>query len=101
MIRRREVSPVEVVEAHIERIQEVNGALNAVIAERFDDARREAITAEARVRQSPAPDTLPPLLGVPCTIKEFFAVRGMPWTAGLLARKDVRAAHDATEVARL
>jgi fatty acid amide hydrolase 2 len=101
LIRRRAVSPVEVVEAHIARIEEVNPRINALVGERFADARREAYAAEARVRQTPDPDDLPPLLGVPCTIKEFVGVRGMSWTAGLWARRGRRADRDARVVERL
>lgn len=101
-IRTREISPVEVVDLHIRRIQEVNGVLNAVVADRFDAARREAREAEARVMaKSSDPATLPPLLGVPCTIKEFIAVTGMPVSAGVVARRDVRATEDATVVRRV
>ena len=44
---------------------------------------------------------LPPLLGVPCTIKESFAVAGMPNAAGLVGRRELRAETDAPAVARL
>lgn len=101
LIRRREVSPVDVVSAHIARIEEVNRALNALVDERFERALAEARAAEARVMAAPAPDALPPLLGVPCTIKEFLAVEGMSHTAGLLSRRHVRAERDATVVRRL
>lgn len=101
LIRSGEVSPVEVVDAHIARVEEVNPRLNAMVAERFDDARREARAAEARVRHAADPADLPPLLGVPCTIKEFLGVRGMSWTAGLWARRGRRADVDATVVTRL
>lgn len=101
MIRSGEVSPVEVLDAHLYRLAAVNPRLNAMISERLADARREALAAEARVRQAPDKAALPPLLGVPCTIKEFLAVDGLPWTAGLHARADVVADHDATVVQRL
>ena len=101
LIRSGEISPVEIVDAHIARIEEVNPQLNALVAERFDDARREARAAEARVRHAGEPGGLPPLLGVPCTIKEFIGVRGMSWTAGLWARRGRRADVDATVVTRL
>ena len=101
LIRRREVSAAEVVEAHLRRIEEVNPRVVALVADRFDDARREAAAADARLRHAPDPDALPPLLGVPCTIKEFIAVRGMPQTAGLVCRRDHRADRDATVVTRL
>jgi fatty acid amide hydrolase 2 len=96
-IAARDVSPVEVVDAHIDRIAAVNGAINAVVAERFEDARREAEEAAARVRAG----VRMPLLGVPCTIKEFVAVAGMPQTGGILFRRGVRAEHDSPVVARL
>ncbi|MCB9561659.1 MAG: amidase [Kofleriaceae bacterium] len=101
LIRRREVSPVEVLDAHVARLDAVEPHLNAVVAERLDDARREAHAAEARARVSADPASLPPLLGVPCTIKDFLAVRGLPWTAGLHARAAVRADDDAAVVTRL
>jgi fatty acid amide hydrolase 2 len=66
--------------------------------ERFDAARREADVADARIASGG--DELP-LLGVPCTIKESFAVKGMPNCAGLLARRDHRAETTAPSVQRL
>lgn len=96
-IRSRELSPVEVVDAAIARIEQVNPALNAVVATCYGEARAAAVRAEARARE---PDP-PPLLGVPCTIKEFLAVRGMPHTAGLRARRHVVADRDSTVVRRL
>lgn len=98
LIRTGEVSAVEVVDAHIARIEAVNPRLNAIVEDRFADARREATLADARVR---AGGELPALLGVPCTIKEFIGVTGMSWTAGLYARRGRRADVDATVVSRL
>jgi fatty acid amide hydrolase 2 len=100
MIRRRAVSSSEVVAAHIARLEEVHAALNVLVEDRFAAARLEASDADARIA-SADPATLPPLLGVPCTIKEFVAVDGMSWTAGIVARRDQRARGDATVVARL
>jgi fatty acid amide hydrolase 2 len=101
MIRAREVTSREVVDAHIARIELVNPVLNAVVADRFARARAEADAADARARAAGAGDGLPPLFGVPCTIKECFRLEGMPNSSGLVARKDVRADGDATAVARL
>lgn len=98
MIRLGEVSSREVVDAHIEQCQRAR-AVNAVVADRFDAARREADAADA-LRAKEGPDALPPFHGVPCSIKESFALEGMPWTAGLVARKGVRATADAPTVAR-
>jgi fatty acid amide hydrolase 2 len=73
--------------------------VNALIADRFDAARAEASAATARFASGET--DLPPLLGIPCTIKEFIGVDGMPQTGGLLWRKDVVASEDATVVRRL
>ncbi|MFO0725766.1 MAG: amidase family protein [Myxococcota bacterium] len=100
MVRRREITISALVEAHIQRIEALNPWLNAVVAERFEAARAEAEHAEqilARVR----PDALPPFFGVPCTIKELIAVRGMPHTAGVVARQGMVAEEDAPQVARI
>jgi fatty acid amide hydrolase 2 len=80
-IREREVTSREVVEAHIEVLE--RSQLNAVIADRFDAAREEANAVDARL-DGGEPDP-PPLLGVPCTIKESIAVAGMPLTSGLVS----------------
>lgn len=87
----------EVVDAHLARVAQVNPHLNAVVAFRTAAARAEADAADVRLR---AGGDLPPLLGVPCTIKESFAVDGMPWTAGTRARQGVRATEDAPTVHR-
>ena len=100
LIRERKVTSREVVELHIAQIERVNPTLNAVVATRFDEARREADLADERVRAS-LPAELPPLLGVPCTIKESFHVGGMPNCAGLVSRKGVVSTADATAVRRL
>ena len=99
-IREGELTSAEVVESFIRRIEEVNPRLNAVVVTRYDDARREAAEAD-RKRESCGPEELPPFHGVPCTIKEAFALTGMPQTGGLLSRRHFVANEDATAVARL
>jgi fatty acid amide hydrolase 2 len=100
MIRKREVRSVDLVQIHLRRIREVNPRLNAMVADRFDQALAEARDADLRVaRDDPA--TLPPFLGVPCTVKECFALTGMPNTGGLPSRVGHPATSDATTVARL
>lgn len=97
-IREGGLSPVDVLEAHIKRIEEVNPKINAVIAERFDDARAEARAAAERLAKNR--DDLPPLFGVPCTIKDCFAVKGLPWSGGVWNRRDLVPDFDATVVER-
>src|SRR3954468_3787626 len=85
-IREGELTSRAVVEAHIERARRLNPELKAIAADRFEAALADAEAADARVqaaRGSGAED-LPPFLGVPCTIKESFAVAGMPNAAGLV-----------------
>lgn len=100
-IRRRELSAREVVEAHIERIERLNPRVNAIVATRLDEAREEADAADRAVAEATDPDSLPPLLGVPCTIKESFAVAGLPNTSGLHHRRELRASENAIAVQRL
>jgi len=101
MIRRRELSPVELLEAHMAQIDAVNPALNAVIAKRYEAARQEARAAEQQVMATTEPEALPPLLGLPYTAKEYIMAKGMPLTAGVWSRRNARADRDATTVRRL
>lgn len=100
-IRNRELTATEVVEAHIERHQQVAPTINALAAERFDLARREAAAADERIRTAASTAELPALLGVPFTVKESIALEGMPQCAGLVARKDVRSEINTAPVNRL
>src|ERR687888_4293 len=61
-VRARETSAREVVEAHIEVLERANPRINAVVAERFHAARREADAADARVADADDPAALPPPL---------------------------------------
>jgi len=99
-IRAGSLSSREVVEAHIAVLDRVNPALNAVVVERYDAARREADEVDARLAAD-GPDALPPLAGVPVTVKESLAVAGMPNTAGVVARKHIRPAAHAPVVQRV
>lgn len=98
MIRQREATSRAIVEAHLARVRLVNPGLNAMVRERFDVALREADEADAKVARG---EPLPPFHGVPCTIKECFALGGMPNSSGLRSRANVIADRDATAVARL
>ena len=97
-IRDRELTSREVVEAHVAHARWLNPQLKALAADRFERALDEADAADARVREG---GDLPPFLGVPCTIKESFALEGMPNAAGMVHRRAFRAEADAPAVARL
>ncbi|MEX2196478.1 MAG: amidase [Thermoleophilaceae bacterium] len=98
-IGEREITAREAVEAHIELLERVQPRMNALAAERFDAARDEADAADARVASGEI--DLPPLLGVPCTIKESIALAGMPNCAGVVSRRDHRCAETAPSAQRL
>ena len=97
-IRAGETTSVEVVEAHIEVLERIKD-LNALAVDRFDAARAEAAAADERVRAGDS--DLPPLHGVPVTIKEMLAVEGMPHTGGYPHRRKFRESADAPVVERL
>lgn len=80
----REVSPVEVMEATLARVDEVNGRLNAVIWRNDDQALAEARQASERLARED-PGELPPMLGVPLPIKDLTPVAGWPVTYGSFA----------------
>lgn len=96
-IRAREVTAVEVVTAHLRRIGEVNGQLNAVL--RLDphalDRARAVDEAFARGTE------LGPLAGVPVTVKDWIEVAGLVCDAGYEHRAEYVPPRDATVVARL
>jgi fatty acid amide hydrolase 2 len=98
MIRDKRASAREVVEAHIERIRAVNPVLNAVVVERFEAAIAEARAADEAQAHGAA---LPPLHGVPFTVKEEISMAGAPCTIGSVHRSTVRAERDATVLGRL
>ncbi len=90
-IRSGEVSAREVTEAHLDRMKKVNPGLNAVVYDMSDQARAAA-TAADRLQASGA--ELPPLHGVPVTIKENVDVEGMPNPNGVKAMEGIIAPAD-------
>lgn len=98
LIRTLKVSPVEVVDSYINRIKETNPTLNAVVVRTFNQARDRAHEIKEEITDLDDP---PPLLGVPCTIKEMISVRNQPITCGSTYREDARSTRDATVVRSL
>eukprot|EP01121_Diplochlamys_sp_Union-15-3_P003712 TRINITY_DN1364_c0_g2_i1.p1 TRINITY_DN1364_c0_g2~~TRINITY_DN1364_c0_g2_i1.p1 ORF type:complete len:532 (+),score=70.19 TRINITY_DN1364_c0_g2_i1:101-1696(+) len=98
-IKNKEITSVELVEAFIKQIQQANPLINALVVDRFEVARLEAKRADMKT-QSVAPEDLPPLHGVPCTIKECFSVKGLPLTSGLMHRLNMISSTNATAVQR-
>ena len=98
LVRAGEVSAVELVEAHLERIAEVNPQLNAVVTLCAERARREAAAADAAVARG---DRLGPLHGVPFTLKDSHDTEGVVSTGGTLGRRNHVPDADSTVAARL
>lgn len=97
-VRSREVSSREIIEAHLERIADVNPKVNAIVDVLADSARTSADAADRAVA---AGERLGPLHGVPVTIKQNIDVAGTATTLGLTAFKDALAACDGPPVERL
>ena len=90
-----------VVEAHVELLRRVGPAINAISADRFEQALADADAADQRVAAASDESELPPLLGVPFTVKESIGLAGMPNAAGLIARAEFRSQRTAPTIARL
>lgn len=97
LIRTRVVSPVEVLEAHLRRIERLNPALNAIVT-LAPDALADARAAEGKVMSN---DELGALHGVPVTIKDTIETAGLRSTSGSKIREHLIPKKDATVVARL
>ncbi len=98
LIRTRDVSAIEVLEATLARIDALNPSLNAFISVDRDRARREAAAADADIRRG---EIRGPLVGVPLSIKSSMEVEGQPWETGSASRRGIRGTTDGTIVTRL
>ncbi|HLW99434.1 MAG TPA: amidase [Candidatus Acidoferrales bacterium] len=97
-IRRKEISIVELAEAHLSRIDRVNPRINAIVSLDPERIRREARSAETAVLRG---EPLGPLHGVPITIKSSIDVQGLPCQTGSKLRAGNIPEADAPLVRRL
>jgi amidase len=97
-IRDKQVSSVEVIQAHLDRIAEVNPKLNAVVQLCADRALEEAADADAALARD---DATGPLHGVPMTLKDSLDTEGVVTTGGTTGRRDFVPDQDATVTTRL
>ncbi len=81
-IRRKEVSPLEVANCYLERIDGLDPLLNAFCHRADDDVRRAAAAAADTLARAASTEDLPPFYGVPLPIKDLFDVAGWPTTHG-------------------
>jgi aspartyl-tRNA(Asn)/glutamyl-tRNA(Gln) amidotransferase subunit A len=98
MLRDRQVSPVELTEAYLDRIDRLDPRLNAYIRVMPDQARAAAREAELEIGRGAWRG---PLHGVPLGIKDLFDVAGVPTTMGSTILRDNKPTADATVVQRL
>jgi amidase len=99
LYRARKTSPLEVMEAVLARIDAVNPAVNAYVTVARESALAEARRATQALRRRGTP--LRPLHGVPVSIKDLYATKGIRTTWGSLIYKDNVPADDDLVVERL
>jgi amidase len=97
LIQQREISPVDVMQMCLERIEALNSRLNAIVTT-APDLLEQAARAERAVTRGEA---LGPLHGLPVTIKDTIETGGMRTTSGCALRSDHIPPNDAPAVARL
>ena len=96
-IREKKISSRELTDFYIDRIERLDGPINAVVVRDFDRARAAADAADAALAKG---QTSGPLHGVPMTIKESYDIAGLPTTWGVPEFKDNIAASDSETVRR-
>ena len=95
LVRSRRIGCVEVLDHFIDRVERLDGPINAVVVRDFDRARDRARTLDSSKNRGV------PLFGIPMTVKESFDVAGLPSTRGHLANKDHRATVSGLAIRRL
>ncbi|WP_184288139.1 amidase [Nocardiopsis algeriensis] len=99
LVRSRELSPREIAEYYLKRVERLDPALGAYVAVTEEMALDQARKAEKRVMD--ASGDLPPLLGVPLAVKDLDPVAGVPTTYGSRTASAAPAPADSGTVARL
>jgi Asp-tRNA(Asn)/Glu-tRNA(Gln) amidotransferase A subunit family amidase len=100
-VRAGKLSPIELVDAHLSRIHELNPKLNAFVTVDGERARAEAKSADSALDSSAKSGSFGPLHGVPISIKSSIDVAGLPCECGSLLRKGNIPSEDAPLVKRL
>jgi aspartyl-tRNA(Asn)/glutamyl-tRNA(Gln) amidotransferase subunit A len=98
MLRKRELSPVELTTACLERIEKLNPTLNAFITVTADSAQAQALQAEKEIQRG---QWRGPLHGIPLGLKDIIDTAGIRTTAASALFKDRVPAQDAEVVRRL
>ncbi|MCD6265056.1 MAG: amidase, partial [Deltaproteobacteria bacterium] len=98
LIRSKDLSPVELMELTLQRIEAVNPVLNAFVSVRAEQAMDEAKTLTERLASNEA---VGPLIGIPIGVKDLEDVEGMVTSFGSVPYKNNIAQRDSIQVARL
>ena len=98
LIRKREVSPIEAVEAYLERIESLNGKLNAFLTVCRDEALEAAQDAEQALSRG---NYLGPMHGIPVAVKDQVYTKGIRTTLGSPVFADFAPDEDATVITKL
>lgn len=98
LIRSRDLSPVDLIDATLRRIEAVNPSINAFVALRADDALAEARALAENIAAGKDPG---PLAGIPIGVKDMEDTSGMVTSFGSIPFKNNLVARDSIQVARL
>jgi aspartyl-tRNA(Asn)/glutamyl-tRNA(Gln) amidotransferase subunit A len=98
LLRRRELSPVELIRASLERIDNTDGQLHSFITLLREEALEQARTAEAEILRG---NYKGPLHGIPIALKDLYDTAGVRTTSGSKVDFDRVPQEDATTTARL
>ncbi len=98
LIRKKEVSPVEVTNATLERIEKLDGTLKAFVTVMESQAREAAKEAEKAIMKG---KYLGPYHGIPVGVKDLYYTKGVRTTAGSKVLADFIPEYDSTVVAKL
>ncbi|PPS43228.1 amidase [Chroococcidiopsis sp. TS-821] len=98
LIRSGEVSPLELVELYLERIQQLDGQIGSYFTVMAESAIADA---KAKTELLSRSDEFPPFFGVPIAIKDLNAVAGVPCTYGVPVLKNEIATYDDGVVTRI
>ncbi|KAL7034055.1 hypothetical protein ACKWTF_007831 [Chironomus riparius] len=104
-IRTKKITSVEVMQAFIERIEEINPIINCVVDERFAEALKEAEEVDKLIASDVMTEQeileKKPFLGLPISTKDCISVKDLLNTGGVYHRRNVRAKEDSTVIARM
>ena len=104
LLRRREISPVELANIALARIEQLNPSINAFLTVVADRARKQARLAERELlskKRGSQPNLTNPLFGIPIALKDNFYSRGIRTTAGSKILADFIPKEDSEVAARL